>query len=86
MLWHNASGKRLARHAHDGRNARALCKHDFELFQTTAHGLGVAKVDDGENDRGDDEENKVVFPANGFNGNLVLVSSLYNENRILLGN
>lgn len=71
MLGHNAAMERLARRGNDSRNATALCEHHFQLLQATAHGLGVAKVYDGEDERGDDEENEVVLPANGFDRDLM---------------
>lgn len=76
MLRHNAASKGLARGGDDSTDAGALCEHDFEFFEAAAHGLWVAKVDDGEDECRDDEENEVVFPANGFDGDLVSVSVL----------
>lgn len=70
VIRQNAASEGLARHADNGRNTLALCEHDFQLLQATAHGLREAKVHGRDDDCGDDEENKIVLPANGFNGNL----------------
>jgi len=45
-----------------------LGEHHLELLETAAHGLGIPEPDDGHDDGGDDEEDEVVFPADGLDG------------------
>lgn len=43
-------------------------EHHLELLKTAAHGLGIPEPHDRHDDRGNDEEDEVVFPADGFDG------------------
>jgi hypothetical protein len=59
---------RLEGIAHDTGDALSAGEHDLELLEAATHCLGIEEEDNGENDGRDDEEDQVVLPANGLNG------------------
>lgn len=66
LVVEEAAGERLARLAHNARDALSAREHHLELLEAAAHGLGEEEEDDGDDDGGDDEEDQVVLPADGL--------------------